>query len=112
MQASRFEHFYAVHAVPTHFASGHVVHVANLKPPQTLFLAVIEPSLAKRVDGRGWSTVSPRGARQDAGRLGRFVKDSADGPVVFSHSCLQPPFREITWHPSRMWARALSRVAA
>ena len=33
------------------------------------------------------------------------MKDSADRR-------LQPPFREITWCPSRMWARARSRVAA
>ena len=40
------------------------------------------------------------------------MKDSADRPAVFTHRCLQPPFREITWCPSRVWARARSRVAA
>ena len=40
------------------------------------------------------------------------MKDSADRPAVFNHRCLQPPFREITWCPSHMWARAHSRVAA
>ena len=40
LQALRFEHFYEVPAVPAHFASGHVDHVANLKPPRPLLFAV------------------------------------------------------------------------
>ena len=40
------------------------------------------------------------------------MNDSADRPAVFNHRCLQPPFRENTWCPSRMWARARSQVAA
>ena len=41
-RALRFEHFYRVPAVPAHFASGHVDHVANLKPPRPLLFAVSE----------------------------------------------------------------------
>ena len=97
LQAFRFEHFYGVPAVPAHFASDHVDHIANLKTAATPFSSQsVTPPIAKWVDNRDWSTVSPRGARdkifwrlQDAGRVCRFVKDSAarhrsSTTVVFS----------------------------
>ena len=52
LQALRFEHVYVVPAVPAHFASGHVVHVANLKPPQPFLFAV---SGAVDCETGGWA---------------------------------------------------------
>ena len=53
------------HSVPAHFASGHVDHVANLKPPRPLLFAV---SGALDCETGGWTWLVPRFSTRSTAR--------------------------------------------
>jgi len=98
-QALRFEHFYGVPAVPAHFTSGHADHVANLNPPRPLLFAV--SGAVDCATANGWMRVTgPWCLKEEVtaqdfleykalGGLRRFVEDSTERPVVFSHGSMR-----------------------